>query len=143
MPEKLEVTRSDAIIAMIIVGLVMVAAIAVQAGWITNPLTIGLVVTIAIALIMVGHALTRAGVFGKNVLPMWYVLTFGIVMLVYGGIVGGYIPIAFTISHASVMEIAITNAMFYTLLALAVAAGVAVVYATYRYYKKRALAVTY
>ena len=96
-----------------------------------------------IALIMVGHALTRAGVFGKNVLPMWYVLTFGIVMLVYGGIVGGYIPIAFTISHASVMEIAITNAMFYTLLALAVAAGVAVVYATYRYYKKRALAVTY
>jgi len=139
MSERLEVSRTDAIIAMIIVGLVMIAAIAVQAGLITNPLTIGLAVTIAIALIMLGHAMVRAGVFGKSVLPMWYVLTFGIVMLAYGGIVSGYVPVAFTISNASVMEIAITNAMFYTLLALAVIAGIATVYATYRYYKKRAL----
>jgi len=37
------------------------------------------------------------------------------------------------------MELALTNAMFYTLVALAVIAAVAVIYAGYRYYKKRAV----
>jgi len=37
------------------------------------------------------------------------------------------------------MEIAITNALFYTLVIMAVVAAVAAIYVGYRYYKKKAL----
>jgi len=106
MPEaKIEVTSREAILALGFVFLVVLSIALVQAGVITNPLTLGLMITLAIGLIFTGHFMARAGVIGKSTVPLWYVLTFGIVLLVYGGIEAGYIPVAFIFSRATVMEI--------------------------------------
>ena len=136
---KIEVTTREAILAASFVFLVILAIALVQAGIITNPLSLGLMVTLTVGLIFVGYFMARAGVISRSALPLWYIFTFGVVMLVYGGIQTGYIPAAFVYGKASVMELALTNAMFYTLVALAVIAAVAVIYAGYRYYKKRAV----
>jgi len=136
---KIEVTTREAILAVGFVFLTIIAVALVQAGVITNPVTLGLMITLTIGLIFVGHFMARAGIISRSAVPLWYVFTFGIVMLVYGGIASGYIPVAFLISGASVMEIAITNALFYTLVIMAVVAAVAAIYVGYRYYKKRAL----
>jgi len=135
---KLEITTREAVLAVAFIFLVVFAVALAQAGIITNPLTLGLMVTLTIGLIIVGHFMVRAKVFSSSMLPLWYVLTFGIVMLAYGGIQAGFIPAAFVYSGASVMEIAVTNAMFYTLVALAIVAAVAAIYAGYRYYKRKA-----
>ncbi|RLF08517.1 MAG: hypothetical protein DRJ60_00200 [Thermoprotei archaeon] len=136
---ELEFSEREAILAVGFVFLTIVAIALVQSGVITNPLTLGLMVTLTIGLIFVGHSMAGAGIISRSAVPLWYIFTFGVVMLVYGGIQAGYIPIAFLISRATVMEIAITNAMFYTLIITAVVAAVAAIYAGYKYYKKRAL----
>jgi len=136
---KIEVTTREAILAVGFVFLTILAVALVQAGIITNPISLGLMVTLTIGLIFVGHFMARAGIISRTAVPLWYIFTFGVVMLVYGGIQAGYIPAAFLISGATVMEIAITNAMFYTLVVMAVVAAVAAIYAGYRYYKKKAL----
>jgi len=136
---RVEITTREALLAIGFVFLTIIAVALVQAGVITNPLTLGLLVTLTVGLIFVGHFMAMARVISRSAVPLWYIFTFGVVMLVYGGIQAGYIPIAFLISGASVMEIAITNAMFYTLVIMAVVAAVAAIYAGYRYYKKRAL----
>jgi len=136
---KVEVTSREAILAVAFVFLTILAVALVQAGIISNPISLGLMVTLTIGLIFVGHFMVRAGVISRAALPLWYLFTFGVVMLVYGGIQSGYIPAAFMVSGASVAEIALTNAMFYTLVIMAVVAAVAAVYAGYRYYRKRAL----
>lgn len=136
---KVEVTSREAILAIGFVFLTILAVALVQAGVITNPISLGLMVTLTIGLIFIGHFMARAGVISRSALPLWYIFTFGVVMLVYGGIQSGYIPAAFLISGATVMEVAITNAMFYTLVLMAVIAAVAAVYAGYKYYKKKAL----
>jgi len=136
---RVEVTSREAILAIGFVLLTIIAVALVQAGIITNPISLGLMITLTIGLIFVGHFMVRAGIISRSAVPLWYIFTFGIVMLVYGGIASGSIPVAFLIAGASVMEIAITNALFYTLVIMAVVAAVAAVYVGYRYYKKRAL----
>jgi len=136
---KIEVTTREAILAIGFVFLTIIAVALVQAGVITNPVTLGLMITLTIGLIFVGHFMARAGIISRSAVPLWYIFTFGIVMLVYGGIASGYIPVAFLIAGANVMEIAITNALFYTLVIMAVVAAIAAIYVGYRYYKRRAL----
>jgi len=136
---KLEMTTKQAILAVLFVMMTLLVIGLAEAGFFANPLTVGLLITLTIGLILVGHVMVRAGVLTSGVLPMWYFLTFGVVLLIYGGISAGYIPVAFTLYGALLWEIAITNAMFYTLVALAVIAAIAVVYASYRYYKRRAI----
>ena len=139
---RVEVTSREAILAIGFVFLTIIAVALVQAGVITNPVTLGLMITLTIGLIFVGHFMARVGIISRAAVPLWYIFTFGIVMLVYGGIASGYIPVAFLISGASVMEIAITNALFYTLVIMAVVAAVAAIYVVFRYYKRKALGIT-
>ena len=136
---KVEVTSREAVLAVGFVFLTILAVALVQAGVITNPMTLGLMVTLTIGLIFVGHFMARAGIISRSAVSLWYIFTFGVVMLVYGGIQAGYIPVALLISRATVTEIAVTNAMFYTLVVMAVVAAVAAIYAGYRYYKRRAM----
>jgi len=136
---KVEVTTREAVLATGLVLLTLIAVALVQTGVITNPMSLGLMITLTIGLIFVGHFMARANIISKGALPLWYIFTFGIVMLVYGGIESGYIPVAFLIAGASIHEIAITNSLFYTLIIVAIIAAGAAVYAGYRYYKKRAL----
>jgi len=136
---RVEVSAREAVLALGFVFLVVLSVALVQAGVITNPLSLGLMVTLTIALIFVGHFMVKAGIISRSAVPLWYLFTLGVVLMVYGGIQAGYIPAAFLIAGASVAEVAVTNAMFYTLVIMSVLAAIAAVYAGYRYYKRRAL----
>ena len=138
---KVEVTTREAILAIGFVFLTLLTIALVQAGVITNPMTLGLMITLTIGLIFIGHFLARVGIISKGAVPLWYIMSFGLVMVIYGGIASGYVPVAFIIAGASIMEIALTNSMLYTLIIMAVVAAVAAVYAGYQYYKKRAMGV--
>jgi len=136
---KVEVSTREAILAVGFVLLTIIAVALVQAGIITNPISLGLMITLTIGLIFVGHFMARAGIISRSAVPLWYIFTFGVVMLVYGGIASGAIPVAFLIAGATDHEIAITNSLFYTLVIMAVIAAVAAIYVGYQYYKKRAM----
>ena len=135
-PPKIEITSREAILAVGFVFLIIIAIALVQAGIITNPISLGLMITITIALILVGHFLVRAGIISRSAVPLWYIMVFGLVMLLYGGVATGYLP-AIAIPHASVTEIAITTSLFYALVAVAVGAALAVLYFGYKYWWKR------
>ena len=107
-----------------------------MAGVITSPLTLGLLITMTIVLLFIGHALAKSKVISRSALPLWYCLSLGLVLLSYGLIEAGYIPVAFIVPGATLMEIALTNSMFYVILFLSIVAAASVVYAGYKYYKK-------
>jgi len=136
MATKVEMSGKEAFLAIAFVFLIMIAVALIQAGVITNPLVLGLLVTLTVVLIFIGHIMVSKGVLSRAGVPLWYILVFGILMLIYGGIHAGYIPLAFLIAGASVEEIAITNAMLYTIIIVAVFALIAVAFAGYKYYKK-------
>ncbi|MHC1627553.1 MAG: hypothetical protein ACXQTI_01815, partial [Candidatus Nezhaarchaeales archaeon] len=99
---KVEVSTREAILAVGFVLLTIIAVALVQAGIITNPISLGLMITLTIGLIFVGHFMARAGIISRSAVPLWYIFTFGVVMLVYGGIASGAIPVAFLIAGATV-----------------------------------------
>ena len=136
---RLEITTRDAILAVGFVAITLAVITLSMTGVITSPLTLGILMTETIVLLFVGHGLVRARVISKQALPLWYTLSLGIVLLTYGGIQAGWIPVAF-VYRASLVEVAITNAMFYTILVLSVAAAAAAVYAAYQYYRTRYMA---
>lgn len=125
---KVEMSSREAFISIAFVFLVILSVALVQAGIITNPLTLGLLITLTIVLIFVGHYMVKVGIISRESTPVWYVFVFGLVMLVYGGINAGFIPLAFVVSGASVAEVAITNSMFYVLVIVAVLAALLGIY---------------
>lgn len=132
MAARVEMSTREALLAIGFVFLTLITVALVQSGVITNPMVLGILVTLTIGLIFIGHAMVRAGVISRSAIPLWYIFAFGLVMLLYGGIYRGYIPLAFAISQASIAEIAVTNALFYTLLILSIVAAVASVYVLYK-----------
>jgi len=139
---RIELTTREAILAIGFVFLTIIVIALVQAGVISNPVSLGMMITLTVGLILIGHILARVGFLSRTAVPLWYIFTFGIVMLIYGGIMSGTVPAAFLIAGASIHEIAITNALFYTLVALAIAAAAIAAYYGYQYYKKRATRAT-
>jgi len=138
---RLEFTTRDAVIAVGFVFVVLLSISLSMAGIITSPLTLGLLITLTIVLLFIGQAMVRAKVLSRQALPLWYSFVLGLVLLTYGAIEAGYLPVAFIVPGATVMEIAITNSMFYAILILSVVAAITVAYAAYQYYKKRMVAV--
>ena len=134
---RVEITTREAVLAVGFVFLTIITIALVQAGVITNPVALGLMITLVIALIFVGHFMARANIISRGALPLWYIFTFGLTMLIYGGIYSGVIPVAFMIAGASVHEVAITNSLFYVLVIMAVIAAVAAIYVGHQYYKRR------
>jgi len=139
---RIEFSARDAVIAVGFVFIVLVSVAMSMAGIITSPLTLGLLIVLTIVLLFIGQILVRARVINRQALPLWYAFVLGLVLLIYGAIEAGYIPVAFVMPGASVMEVAITNSMFYVIVILSVVAAIAVAYAAYQYYKKQ-LAVAY
>jgi len=138
MAEKMEFATRDVVLAVGFVGIVIITVALSMSGYITSPMTLGILVTESMVLIFIGHAMVNAKVLSKSALPLWYTFSFGMVLLTYGAIEAGYIPVAFVMPGATVMEIAITNSLFYVIVALSIVAAVAVAYAGYQYYKKYA-----
>jgi len=140
---KIEFSTRDAVLAVGFIAIVMVSITLSMAGVITSPLTLGLLITLTIVLLFIGQILVKSKVISKSALPLWYSFVLGFVLLMYGMIQAGYIPVAFVMPGATVMETAITNSMFYVILILSVLAAIAVIYAGYQYYRRKAAVAVY
>jgi len=131
-----EFSTRDAALALGFVFLVLFTLALSMTGYISSPLMLGMLVTLTAALIFLGQWLVKAKAIAKSALPLWYVFVLGLVLLLYGAIQAGYIPVAFMMPGASVAEIALTSAMLYALVIVAVAAAFAAGFAASRHVKK-------
>jgi len=125
---KVEVTRMEAVFAVIFVIFVVGMVAAAAAGLLANPLVWGLIITITVALIFVGHILVQRGILSRATLPVWYVLVGGLVLITYGMIEAGYLPVAFQVAGVGIFELELTSALFYTLVIAAILAAIVAVY---------------
>jgi len=125
---KVEISRTEAILAVIFVVFVLGMVAAAAAGLIANPLMWGLIMTMTVILIFIGHILVNRRILSPGVLPVWYVLIGGVILLTYGMMESGYLPVAFQIAGATVLEVELTSALFYTVIVAAILAAVIAVY---------------
>ncbi len=137
MAEKIEVSRLEAIFAMGFIALVLVCLYLAMTGIIASPLTLGLLVVLTVVLLFLGQALVRAKIIARPALPLWYTMVLGLILLIYGAIQAGYLPVAVAVPGASVMEVAITSSLLYAIFVLSIFAAIAAGYAAYKYYKTR------
>jgi len=132
---KIEMAPKETYLAIGFVFAIILAIVLVNLGYITTPLTLGLIVTLATILVLLGHTLVNKGILAKPTLYIWYLMIFGLTMILYGAIYGGYLPIAFSYG-GKVAEVALSNALFYTLLVVAVVGAVLSTFFGYHYFKK-------
>jgi len=125
---KVEISKTEAILAVIFVVFVLGMVAAAAAGYIANPLMWGLITTMVVALIFIGHVLVTRKVLSPGTLPVWYILIGGVILLTYGMMESGYLPVAFQVAGVSVLELELTSALFYTLIVAAILAAVIAVY---------------
>lgn len=121
---KIHMTTKQAYAAIFFTIFVIAVIGATNANLIKNPMSAGIIVTLTTGLILVGHFLAQKGIIAEGALPLWYMMTAGIIMILAGGILAGMIAPAFVIPGASLVEIAITSAMFYAFVIVAVASAV-------------------
>lgn len=139
---KIEMEPKETYLAIGFVFAVILTIVLVNLGYITTPLTLGLIVTLTTVLVLLGHVLVQKGVFAKSTMYVWYLMVFGLAMILYGAIYGGYIPIAFSYG-GKVAEVALSNALFYTLLVVAVVGAVLSTFFGYHYFKEEKERVRY
>jgi len=133
---KLEISTSQAVLAFLFVIIVVGVLYASLAGYIANPLAVGILLTIAVGLMLSGFYLQKTGYITKQALPLWFVFVIGIVLIIQGMVSKGYLPLVFSFG-AGILEDFLTSTLLYTLLIVAIVAAVAAVYAYSR--KKKAL----
>lgn len=133
-PVRVEMGARESILAIGFVMIVLIAVALAQAGVITNPVSLGLIITMTIGLMLVGHVLVTLGFLSRGAIPLWYMFVFGIIMLSYGFVYSGALPAAVMAPSATLMEIALTSALLYTLLFVGITAAVI---AVYMYYKRK------
>lgn len=97
------------------------------AGWF-DPLTGGIIILTLTALFVIGEWLESKGIFGKGATMVWLVFGLGIVAVISGLIARGILPLAFYTSSTPFLVLAVSNAMLYSLLILAIVALAITVY---------------
>ena len=108
----------------------------IQAGIVKNPLTIGIAITSIVVLIFIGHHLVSKGIISREAAPLWYIFAFGLVLIIYGMVRSGTIAPAFIVPNASIEEISLASALFYTLVVFATIGIIATAYTSFKLYRK-------
>jgi hypothetical protein len=124
---KVEMGFREAVLAVIFMIVIIGLIAAAQAGAF-NPIMVGAIVTVTVILVFIGYGLVRSGVITKSTLPVWYVFVLGLVLLFYGAIARGIIPLAVYSDAITLQEAALFTALIYVLVVVAVLAIVGVLY---------------
>jgi hypothetical protein len=124
---KVEMGSKEAALAVIFMIVIIGLIAAAQAGAF-NPIMVGAIVTVTVILVFIGYGLVRLGVITKSTLPVWYIFVIGLVLLFYGAIARGIIPLALYSDAISIHEAALFTALIYVLVVVAVLAVVSVLY---------------
>ena len=128
---KVEMGFREAVIAVLFMVFVIGLIVAAQAG-VFNPVVVGAILTMAVILVFIGYGLVKLGVITRSALPVWYVFVLGLVLLFYGAIARGVIPLAVYSEAMTLQEAALFTALIYVLVVVAVLAIVGALYALVR-----------
>jgi hypothetical protein len=114
----LEIGAREALVALIFAFAVL-GAIAAAASGLFSPMLVGVALTLTILLIFIGNYLVKAGVMSPSAKPLWYVFVLGLVLVFYGLVQKGVVPMAVAGAGLSVLELELTTAFLYTLFIVA------------------------
>jgi len=122
MAEERRETLLGILFVLAVLGVLGLAA----AGIITSPLAAGVLVIAAVVLAYFGRFVTRLGVPGW----MWFLFCVGLMLVFYGLIQKGYLPLA--AGYGTPAEEAVATSLLYVLVAAAVLAIAFAAYALLR-----------
>jgi hypothetical protein len=124
---KVEMGFREAVIAVLFMVFVIGLIVAAQAG-VFNPIMVGAILTVTVILVFIGYGLVKMGFITRSALPVWYVFILGLVLLFYGAIARGVIPLAVYSEAITLQEAALFTALIYVLVVVAVLAIIGVLY---------------
>jgi hypothetical protein len=128
---RVEMGLREAVFAVLFMVFVIVLIAAAQAEMF-NPVVVGAIITVTVILVFMGYGLVRMGIITRTALPVWYVFVLGLVMLFYGAIARGIIPLAVYSKSITLQEAALFTALIYVLVVVAVLAIIGVLYTLVR-----------
>jgi len=124
---KIELGAREAAAALLF-ALIVLGVLAAAASGAFNPMLAGTIITLTVLLIFIGHYLVRVGVLSRSSTPLWYILIMGIMLIFYGLVSKGLIPLAVASEAMTFAELVIFTTMLYTILIVAVIGIAAVLY---------------
>lgn len=129
--EPKEWSKGENLLAVGFVIMVFAALWLSVTGVISSPLTAGFVVISVTALVFLGDYLKRINAIPAQAIWLWYLFSLGLVLIIYGAVAKGYIPLVVSYG-ASVEEEALSSSLIYLLAVAAVFAAVLAVVAAAR-----------
>jgi len=129
--EPKEWSKSENLLAVGFVIMVFAALWLSVTGVISSPLTAGFVVISVTALVFLGDYLKRINAIPAQAIWLWYLFSLGLVLIFYGAVAKGYIPLVVSYG-ASIEEEALSSSLIYLLAIAAVFAAVLAVAAAAR-----------
>jgi len=116
---KIEVGAREAAVA-ILFAFVVLGVLAAAASGLFNPMLAGAIITLTVLLVLIGHQLVKMGVMSRSAMPIWYIFVLGLMLVFYGLVSKGVIPLAVASGAMTLAEVAVFTALLYTLLIVAV-----------------------
>jgi hypothetical protein len=124
---KIELGAREAVAALLF-ALIVLGVLAAAASGAFNPMLAGTIITLTVLLIFIGHYLVRVGVLSRSSTPLWYILILGIMLIFYGLVSKGLIPLAVASEAMTFAELVVFTTMLYTIFIVAVIGIAAVLY---------------
>jgi hypothetical protein len=115
---KIELGAKEAVLALIFAFIVL-GVLAAAASGMFNAMLAGTIITLTVLLVFIGHYLVKAGAMSKSAMPLWYILVLGIMLIFYGLVSKGVIPLAIA-GAMTFAEAVVFSTMLYTVFAVAV-----------------------
>jgi len=125
---KIEVGAREAAVA-ILFAFVVLGVLAAAASGLFNPMLAGAIITLTVLLVLIGYQLVKMGVMTRSAMAIWYIFVLGLMLVFYGLVSRGVIPLAVASGAMTLAEVAVFTATLYTLFIVAVIGlGVALYY---------------
>jgi len=116
---KIEVGAREAAVA-ILFAFVVLGVLAAAASGLFNPMLAGAIITLTVLLVLIGHQLVKMGVMTRSAIAIWYIFVLGLMLVFYGLVSRGVIPLAVASGAMTLAEVAVFTATLYTLFIVAV-----------------------
>ena len=116
---KIEVGAREAAVA-ILFAFVVLGVLAAAASGLFNPMLAGAIITLTVLLVLIGYQLVKMGVMTRSAMAIWYIFVLGLMLVFYGLVSRGVIPLAVASGAMTLAEVAVFTATLYTLFIVAV-----------------------
>jgi len=124
---RIELGAREAVAALLFAFIVL-GVLAAAAWGLFNPMLAGTVITLVVILIFIGNYLVKLGILSRTAMPLWYILVLGIMLVFYGLVSRGTIPLAVASEAMTSTEVVVLTTMLYTIFIVAIIGLAAALY---------------